>query len=82
MYPITMPYIPGEQIKIYCEEILTDPANGDFDTVGIFYALKDGGRININRFFKESENGWDEIGLEEWNERVELHNKRLEEEEK
>ena len=26
--------------KVYCEDFLTDKKNGDFDTVGVFYALK------------------------------------------
>ena len=58
MFPITLPYMPGEPMKVYCEDFLTDPKNGDFDTMGIFYILKsgDGGKteqIDINRFFKE-----------------------------
>lgn len=74
MFPITMPYIPGKPIKVYCEDILTDiltdRKNGDFDTVAIFYAVKpDGEKIEINRFFKESENGWKEINKAEYNER-------------
>lgn len=70
MFPITMPYFPGEPIKVYCEDFLTDRKNGDFDTVGIFYAIKpDGEKVEINRFFKESENGWDEIDEVEYNER-------------
>lgn len=72
MYPITMPYMPGEPIKVYCEDILTDKKNGDFDTVAVFYAIKpDGEKIEINRFFKEakSDTGWDEITKEEYAER-------------
>lgn len=87
LFPITMPYIPGKPIKVYCEDILTDPKNGDFDTIGIFYALKEENgeqkRIDINRYFRapfdgeESENGWVEIVHDEWCKRVEMHNKRL-----
>ena len=70
MFPITMPYFPGNPIKVYCEDFLTDRKNGDFDTVGIFYAIKpDGEKVEINRFFKESEDGWDEIDEVEYNER-------------
>lgn len=76
MFPITMPYFPGKPIKVYCEDFLTDRKNGDFDTVGIFYAIKPDGEkiedlniIEINRFFKESEDGWDEIDEVEYNER-------------
>ncbi len=64
MFPITMPYFPGKPIKVYCEDFLTDRK------IGIFYAIKpDGGKIEINRFFKESEDGWDEIDEVEYNER-------------
>lgn len=48
--------------------------NGDFDTVGIFYALKmkngEQHKIKINRFFRASESdgesGWTEISKEEY----------------
>ena len=81
MLPITMPYMPGEPIKVYCEKFLTDKKNGDFDTVGVFYALKtENGRqekIKINRFFffrkpEGNEAGkWTEISKEEYYERKE-----------
>ena len=82
MFPITMPYIPGDPIKVFCENFLTDKNNGDFDTVGVFYALKEENRepirIEINRFFrepfkneKESEEfpGYVEISKEEYDKR-------------
>lgn len=79
MFPITMPYVPDKSIKVYCEEFLTDKKNGDFDTVGIFYALKtESGnqkKIEINRFFREPENDengvWVEICKKEYYERKE-----------
>ena len=87
LFPITMPYMPEKAIKVYCKDLLTDSKNGDFDTVGIFYALKEENgearRIEINRFFREpfegekSENGWVEIAHNEWCKRVEMHHKRL-----
>lgn len=62
LFPITMPYMPTtEPIKVYCEEFLTDKKNGDFDTVGIFYLIKDNEKTEINRFFKEGEKDWIEI---------------------
>lgn len=82
MFPITMPYMPGESIKVFCEDFLTDKNNGDFDTVGVFYAFKEENRepvrIEINRFFrepfeneKESEEfpGYVEISKEEYDSR-------------
>jgi hypothetical protein len=67
MFPITMPYFPGEPIKVYCEDFLTDRKNDVLDIVGIFYAIKpDGEKVEINRFFKESEDGWKEIDETEY----------------
>lgn len=77
MFPITMPYMPGKPTAVFCEDFLTDKKNGDFDTVGIFYALRDENgeqkRIEINRFFREpvlDEHGtWIEISKEEYDKR-------------
>ena len=77
MFPITMPYMPGKPIKVYCEDFLTDKKNGDFDTVGVFYALKTENdkqeKIEINRFFRapkdNEERGWIEISKEEYMQR-------------
>lgn len=79
LIPITMPYMPDSKpIKVYCEELLTDHKNGDFDTLGILYAIMpDGKQIDIDKFFKESENGWDEINMDEYNERIEKHQERI-----
>lgn len=78
-FPITMPYMPANKpIKVYCEEFLTDKKNGDFDTLGVFYLIKEENgqpnRIEINRFFKEmfeTKDGkpWIEITKEEYDER-------------
>ena len=80
LYPISMPYLPGTAIKVFTEDFLTDQRNGDFDTVGVFYGLKNTNRgeerIEINRFFrdpfKDESNtypGWVEISKEEYDER-------------
>ena len=81
LFPITMPYMPTDKpYKVYCKDILTDPKNGDFDTVAIFYIdTPEGERVQVNRYFKEgSENDepWTEIPVEEWEEREYLHNMR------
>lgn len=75
MFPIVLPYMPEKPIKVYCEEFLNDKKNGDFDTVGVFYALKtengEQKKIEINRFFKESrdcKSGWTEITRREYSE--------------
>ena len=79
MYPITMPYMPTAPYRVYCEDYLTDPKNGDFDTVGIRYLLTpEGERVTVDKFYKESGKGFAEISLEEYIERVELDKARKE----
>lgn len=58
-YPITMPYCPPTKpFVVYYTEGLSDPKNGDFDTIGIWYVDKPNGeRDVIERFFKDDENG-------------------------
>lgn len=73
MFPIEMPYCPGDPIKVYCEELLTDFDNGDFDTVGILHAVKGDEKIDIYRYYKESGSGWEEITAGEYTERKKLH---------
>lgn len=68
MFPISMPYYPEtEPIKIYCEKFLVDKHNGDFNIMGIFYAIfSNGAKIDINRFFKILPHGADEISYDEY----------------
>ena len=77
MFPITMPYFPGKPIKVVVEEFLVNPKNGDYDTMGVLYCLKEENgeqkRIEIDRFFREPEGDesscWTEISKEEYEER-------------
>ena len=71
-FPITMPYSPASKPwYVYCSEGLSDPKNGDFDSIGIHYVLKPNGkRVDIHRFFKEGENEWIEIDQQEYDNRV------------
>lgn len=73
-FPITMPYMPSDRpFMVYCSEALTDPKNGDFDTVAIWYVKKpNGDREEINRFFKEGEDDWVEINEAEYQKRKEI----------
>lgn len=81
LYPITMPYMPADKAyKVYTEEFLVDPKNGDFDTVGILYVITPSlERVEINRYFKEAPNGFAEIGEAEYEERKEAAKARMEE---
>lgn len=85
MFPITMPYMPGKPIKVYCEDFLTDKKNGDFDTVGVFYALKTENdnqeKIEIDRFFRapkgDEKGAWIEISKDEYMQRKDKKIKRV-----
>jgi hypothetical protein len=68
LYPITMPYMPEDKpFEVYAEDFCTDPKNGDFDTVGVFYAITPAGKkVEINRYFKEAETGFSEIDQAEY----------------
>lgn len=81
LYPITMPYIPGERFKVTCEDFLVDPKNGDFDTKGILYLnRKDGTREPINKYYKETDTGFVEIDISEYYERKHIAMTRKKEE--
>lgn len=87
LFPLTMPYMPADKpYKVYCEECLTDPKNGDYDTIGVLYILKpDGERVEVNRYFKEGGTvygGWYEISQKEFEERKEMDRTRRAELEK
>jgi hypothetical protein len=71
-YPITMPYYPASKpFVVYCTDGLSDPKNGDYDTIGIWYVVKpDGEKETIERFFKEANGGFVEIDKKEYFERV------------
>lgn len=78
MFPLTMPYKPTKPYVVCVETLLTDPKNGDFDTKGILsITTPEGNIIDINRYYKESDDGFVEIGHAEYLERKELHNKRV-----
>lgn len=81
LFPLTMPYMPADKpYRVYCEECLTDPKNGDYDTIAVGYILKpDGERVDVNRYFKEGDSVyecWDEIERKEYEERKEMDRKR------
>ena len=80
MWPIVMPYCPDRAIKVACEDFLTDRRNGDFDTVGIYYAVKpDGTRVDVNRYFKCDDwidEDWVEISHEDYVERYKISGRK------
>lgn len=73
LFPITFPYYPRKSIKVVVHEDLYDGVNGgDYDTMGILYCIKDGEKIDINKYYKETDNLWKEISEEEYNKRCDL----------
>lgn len=70
MLPIEMPYSPSsKKYKIYCKEFLYEEDGGDFDTLGVLYAISpEGEKINIERYFKDVKGtpGWVEINSDEY----------------
>ena len=71
--PIKMPYMPTvKPYYVYCEYFLYNSENGDFDTVGVFYAITpNGDKIKINRFFAEKDNKFEEIDIFKYDARKE-----------
>ena len=66
MYPITMPYSGEDPYKVYIQDCLYDPKNGDYDTRAILHIKTPNNKIiRVNRYFKESDSGFIEI---DWNE--------------
>lgn len=71
IWPVTFPYWPNGRAKVVCRDILIDKANGDFDTRIIYYAEKNGQRVEINRIWHETDEGFVEITAEELDKLIE-----------
>lgn len=69
LFPIKMPYYPSTQkYELECSDALSDPKNGDFDTIALWsIRTPSGEKIEINRFWKENDGNWEEIDINEWN---------------
>lgn len=80
MFPLTMPYTPSNKADlIVCDELLTDPKNGDFDTIAVLYIQRaHGERVEVNRYFKEGDTSFIEISKDEYEERVAMDKERRE----
>ena len=67
MYPITMPYSGGDPYKVYIQDCLYDPKNGDYDTRAILHIKTPNNKIiHVNRYFKWSNSGFIEIDWKEY----------------
>lgn len=71
LFPITMPYLPSsKKYRVFSEDFLVDPKNGDYDTVAYLYILTpDDKRIELNRYFKEEDGKMVPIEKAEYEER-------------
>lgn len=80
MFPLTMPYTPSNKADlIVCDELLTDPKNGDFDTIAVLYIQRaHGERVEVNRYFKEGDTSFIEISKDEYEERAAMDKERRE----
>lgn len=80
LFPIKMPYMPLiDAYRVYTEDFLVDPKNGDFDTVGILYVVTPKGeKVETNRYFKDAPVGFAEIDRDEYLKRKEAAKARLE----
>lgn len=81
-FPIEFPYTPPEKkYRIMTSTVLSDPANGDFDTKAYFEIVAPDGTITrIDRYFGETEDGWKEIDLDEFEKRLKMQRKWQKEE--
>ena len=66
-YPIEFPYNPVS-IHVSVEELLIDPANGDYDAQRIidFVDPETGETIKVDTCFEEVDGKWQEIGKKKW----------------
>lgn len=73
LYPIKLPYQPGNPYIVFTEDFLFDPKNGDFDTMELIsVTLPDGTVRELNKYYKENNYSWVEISKEEYEERKKL----------
>lgn len=77
--PIVMPYIPkDEPYRVYREDFLYDPENGDYDTVGLlYYKTPEGERKELNIYLAEKDGELVRITKEEYDVRKLESERRL-----
>ena len=77
-FPIQFPYNPIT-IHVRVEEILTDPAHGDYDAQHIidFADPETGRKVCVNAYFEEVDGKWQEIGKKKWYALRKKHAERL-----
>lgn len=79
-YCVKFPYLPNRyELEIVTEDCMYDKTQrGDYDTVGILYAnVPQRGKVDINKFYKETERGFEPISKEEYDMRILVANNDL-----
>lgn len=81
LYPIEMPYFPGNPYVAFVEEFLYDPENGDFDTLRLIKVqLPDGTIRELNKYYKQEGYTFVEIDADEYMVRKECAEKSIDKE--
>lgn len=65
MYPITLPYCPPNgRYEVYRETFASDGVSDGYDMLAVLYVITPNGeRVEVNRYWRETENGeMEEIG--------------------
>lgn len=77
-FPIQFPYNPIT-IHVRVEELLTDPAHGDYDAQRIidFVDPETGRKVSVDAYFEEVDGEWQEIGKKKWYALRKKHGERL-----
>ena len=71
LYPVTLPYYPTGRYEVYGKSFATTAEVGCFDTVYLEkYKTPDGIIYPIEKYYKETENGWVETDKEEYESRL------------
>ena len=71
MFPLTMPYFPSNKpYRVFSEEFLVDPKNGDYDTWAYLYVVTpEGEKIELNQYWCEKDGKDVQITKEEYEKR-------------
>lgn len=70
LYPLTLPYMPEGKFLVKVFDFATNATPGEFDTIRIRSVKEPNGyEVSLNLCFKETENGFEQIEREEYEER-------------
>ncbi len=70
LYPLTLPYMPEGKFLVKAFDFATNANPGEFDTILIRSVKEPNGQeVLLNLCFKETENGFEQIQLKEYEER-------------